>query len=93
MTGRMTEWSSGCRERVSLLRRVYSLGRSMFVWRTVGILSAVFLLLEGCATLSKNECLQAQWYDIGFTDGAGGHTLTRIGKPRKACAAGMSITE
>ena len=32
-------------------------------------------LLFGCATLSKNECLQADWFEIGRRDGA-------VGKPR-----------
>jgi hypothetical protein len=29
----------------------------------------------GCSTLSKNECLQADWYEIGWRDG-------NMGKPR-----------
>lgn len=32
-------------------------------------------LLSGCATLSRNECLQADWYEVGRRDGS-------IGKPR-----------
>jgi hypothetical protein len=32
-------------------------------------------LTMGCATLSKNECLQADWYEIGCRDG-------NMGKPR-----------
>ena len=31
--------------------------------------------LMGCATLSKNECLQADWYELGWRDG-------NLGKPR-----------
>ena len=32
-------------------------------------------LLSACATLSKNECLQADWFEIGRRDGI-------VGKPR-----------
>ncbi len=32
----------------------------------------------GCATLSKNECLEADWFEIGRKDGM-------IGKPSEAC--------
>ena len=31
--------------------------------------------LIGCSTLSKNECLQANWYELGWKDG-------NLGKPR-----------
>jgi hypothetical protein len=31
--------------------------------------------LIGCSTLSKNECLQANWYEFGWRDG-------NLGKPR-----------
>jgi len=31
--------------------------------------------LSGCSTLSKNECLQANWYELGWRDG-------NLGKPR-----------
>ena len=32
-------------------------------------------LLIGCSTLSKNQCLQANWYELGWRDG-------NLGKPR-----------
>jgi hypothetical protein len=34
----------------------------------IWIISAVLLL--GCSTLSKNECLQANWYELGWRDGS-----------------------
>ncbi len=46
----------------------------------------ILLLLLGCATLSKNECLNADWYSIGYVDGARGYPVSRIGKHRQACA-------
>lgn len=45
-----------------------------------------FLLLSGCAGLSKDECLNADWQIIGFEDGAAGQSATRIGDHRRACA-------
>jgi len=46
----------------------------------------ILLLLSGCATLSKNECLNADWYSIGYVDGARGYPTSRIGEHRQACA-------
>ena len=40
----------------------------------------------GCATLSRDECLTADWYGIGVEDGLQGYPLTRISGHRKACA-------
>ena len=44
------------------------------------------LLISGCATMGKDECLHADWQTIGYEDGARGYPGTRIGKHRKACA-------
>jgi hypothetical protein len=43
-------------------------------------------LLSGCASLSKDECLYADWQIIGYEDGAAGRSASRIGEHRKACA-------
>lgn len=51
---------------------------------TVLLISLVFL--SGCATLNKDECLTADWYAIGYEDGANGLSPTRIGAHREACA-------
>jgi hypothetical protein len=49
--------------------------------------STIFLLiLSGCATLGKDECLNADWFSIGYEDGAHGYHASRIGDHRKACA-------
>ena len=45
-----------------------------------------FLLLSGCAGLSKDECLTADWQIIGFEDGSAGQSAARIGDHRRACA-------
>lgn len=43
-------------------------------------------LIQGCATLSKEECLSADWHVIGYEDGSRGFTTQRIRKHREACA-------
>ena len=44
------------------------------------------LLGQGCATMGKEECLTADWGQIGFEDGLKGYAPERIGRHRKACA-------
>ncbi|WP_051207085.1 DUF2799 domain-containing protein [Saccharospirillum impatiens] len=51
----------------------------------VWVLAAV-TVLSGCATLSEEECMTADWYSIGYEDGANGQSETRIGSHREACA-------
>jgi len=46
----------------------------------------VAIILNGCSTLSKNECLNADWHTIGYQDGYKGYSKPRIGRHRKACA-------
>jgi len=43
-------------------------------------------LAGGCATLNKDECLNANWEAIGFKDGHDGYPQSRIDEHRKACA-------
>ena len=43
-------------------------------------------LIQGCATLSKDECLSADWHTIGYEDGSRGFTTQHIRKHREACA-------
>lgn len=50
------------------------------------ILSACCLIsCGGCATLSKQECLQGDWYAIGYEDGRDGYAYTRLLNHKKAC--------
>ena len=44
------------------------------------------LLLSGCATMNKEECLTVDWQTVGFEDGAAGQPADRIARHRKACA-------
>lgn len=50
------------------------------------VLLAALVILSGCATLSEDECLTADWYGIGYEDGANGLPDTHIGEHRQACA-------
>lgn len=44
-----------------------------------------FVLSQGCATLSKEECLSADWRIIGYEDGSRGFSSQRISQHREAC--------
>ncbi|HRD48497.1 MAG: DUF2799 domain-containing protein [Candidatus Competibacter sp.] len=44
------------------------------------------LALSGCATLSREECLIGNWYEIGAQDGAAGYSPERLAEHRQACA-------
>lgn len=43
-------------------------------------------LLTGCATLSQEECVNANWQTIGFEDGIQGYYTDRVRLHREACA-------
>lgn len=51
------------------------------------ILIGLVTLAGGCATLSKDECLRGDWYNIGFTDGTRGYTAARFEQHLDACKA------
>ena len=42
--------------------------------------------LAGCASLSADECQQADWRLIGFNDGSVGRPVSRLSEHRKACS-------
>ncbi len=48
--------------------------------------AAIALGLQGCASVSKNECITADWYAIGYENGIAGQSETQISKYRKSCA-------
>lgn len=61
----------------------------MFAVRVLAIrLFAVTLALVigGCTTLTKEECLTLDWRTLGYEDGVAGYSGGRIGQHRKACA-------
>src|SRR2546430_15273931 len=53
----------------------------------IGLLIPGILILAGCASLSKSQCLNADWYAVGLEDGAVGRPLERLGGPRRDRAA------
>lgn len=55
--------------------------------RNLILIVAGALVLQGCASgMSKDECLVADWYAIGYEDGSRGAPASTIGKHRKSCA-------
>ena len=52
------------------------------------LLAALALVgsLSGCASLSKSECLSADWEDIGIRDGANGQPEEYLIQHAKACS-------
>jgi hypothetical protein len=51
----------------------------------VGLICLLFVL-SGCATMSKEECKQADWYLKGVEDATKGLPLDRVVEHGKACA-------
>ncbi len=60
----------------------------LFTKKSARILSltAAAVLLSSCASMSKQECLTANWLDQGFRDGRTGVPLARLEEHRQACA-------
>ena len=54
----------------------------------IKLLAALVLVgsLSGCASLSKSECLSADWEDIGVRDGANGQPEEYLIQHAKACS-------
>lgn len=46
----------------------------------------VVALLAGCASMSEEECLTADWYERGALDGRHGQSTAILEKHREACA-------
>lgn len=50
------------------------------------LIAVAITVLSGCASMSKNECMVADWRGIGFEDGSAGRSPANIGERRQACA-------
>jgi len=76
---------------LSLLCRSINRGDEIALDRKPGtvclLLPLGLFLFSGCATMSKDECLVGNWYDVGYRDGIAGYTAARIVDHQKACAA------
>lgn len=62
-------------------------GCSNYNWSAM-IVAILFglIVISGCSTLGKDECLNADWRSIGYVDGTRGYSGSHIGSHRKACA-------
>jgi hypothetical protein len=54
--------------------------------RVMLFVSIAALLMSGCVSMGKSECLHGGWQIIGYEDCARGYPGSRIGLHRKACA-------
>jgi hypothetical protein len=52
----------------------------------LGVALMMAALLNGCATLSKEECRVADWRLIGYQDGVAGKSASMVGRYREDCA-------
>jgi hypothetical protein len=50
------------------------------------LLACSCLTLASCASMSKSECVYADWRAIGYEDGANGHPASAVSSRRQACA-------
>ncbi|WP_346837241.1 DUF2799 domain-containing protein [Microbulbifer sp. SAOS-129_SWC] len=50
------------------------------------ITAALVALLGGCAGMSEEECMVADWHALGFEDGAAGAQVAQLSRRRQACA-------
>ena len=55
-------------------------------WKVIGAALAT-LVMSGCASMSSDECMTADWSAVGYEDGARGYTTEQFSKHRKACAS------
>lgn len=53
----------------------------IYLWMSMSL-----FLLQGCATLSKEECQRGDWFSIGRRDGSQGYLLTYFREHESACA-------
>jgi len=56
------------------------------MFKELAILGFTVLVLGGCATMDKSECLTADWRTVGFEDGSNGKPETAISEYRQDCA-------
>ena len=69
------------RDTVSMLNRMMNPRRFFPICALVCIAAQ----LSGCATLSEQQCLTADWESIGYQDGSRGYDAGRIASHTEAC--------
>ncbi len=52
----------------------------------IASLFPLLLALGGCATLSQEQCVNEDWYDLGMRDGAAGYPPEQLAEHRQACS-------
>lgn len=58
----------------------------------IAVGAAAMLAVSGCASMSKEECVTADWRAIGYEDGAAGLPVSAVSGRRQACAKKAGIT-
>ncbi len=71
---------------ISHQEHIMSYRKHLLITRNLILCFVLIIFFSGCATMKKDECLTADWYNIGFEDGARGHKVSRIANHRKACS-------
>lgn len=51
----------------------------------LGFAFAIALLLAGCASMSEDQCRNANWEEVGFQDGLRGRSAQRLAAYREDC--------
>ncbi len=54
--------------------------------------AAAMLAATGCASMSKEECVTADWRAVGYEDGAAGLPVSAVSSRRQACARKAGVT-
>ncbi len=60
--------------------------------KRIAIGAAAMLAASGCASMSKEECVTADWGAIGYEDGAAGLPVSAVSGRRQACAKKAGVT-
>ncbi len=56
------------------------------------VCAAAMLAAAGCASMSREECVTADWRAIGYEDGAAGLPVSAVSGRRQACANKAGVT-
>ena len=49
------------------------------------LLTSILLSISGCATLSREDCMQGSWFELGLHDGRMGKPFNRLAQHQKSC--------
>jgi hypothetical protein len=57
----------------------------VMVYKNTAVLLVLALFLAGCSSMSKKECVNADWYSIGLQDGRGGSSSSKVSGYAQTC--------